>query len=340
MQIYPVLLMSFIYRLPESPRWWIFHDCENDARVSLVEIYGDDEATEKLEELKEAAKEESAVSIGYSDMIFPGGQQFHETMVTVMGQVNQALTGYGAVSVYGAQIFELLGFDVSTAEYLTQGNYISYFFLMTFAWILIDRVGRRFLMVTGAFGIAVCFVILTVMGGLAMNCNKLGIPNMAVSVPGSIALFVATALFGIGWLAQAWLIPTEIFPSTSRAQGSAISVIVWGLANFTVTLVTPILFNNLNYWIFLVFAVTNLFAGWWTWVGQVLIKMASSRLMTHVGLLSRNRRPELRGQPAILHRVERKQHLACQPSQGRRIPSYAPRKRRQRGGHGRVALAA
>lgn len=64
---------------------------------------------------------------------------------------------------------------------------------------------------------------------------------------------------------SAWLIPTEIYPSTARAQGSAISVIIWGLANFTVTLLTPIGFNNLKYWLFLVFAATNSFAGWWTW---------------------------------------------------------------------------
>jgi hypothetical protein len=37
------------------------------------------------------------------------------------------------------------------------------------------------------------------------------------------------------------------------------------LANFGITLLTPIGFNNLKYWLFLVFAVTNTFAGWWTW---------------------------------------------------------------------------
>ncbi|KAL8961027.1 MAG: hypothetical protein Q9193_002359 [Seirophora villosa] len=265
MQIYPVLLLSFIYRLPESPRWFIFHDREEDARKALVEIYGEDKASGMVEQLQKAHEEETSHSIGYSDMLFPSGKQFHETMVTVMGQVNQALTGYGAISVYGPQIFQLLGFDVSTSEYLTQGNYISYFFLMTFAWLLIERVGRRFLMVTGAFGIAISFGVLTVLGGLAQNDTRFGIPNLAVSIPGSVVLYVATGLFGIGWLAQVWLIPTEIFPSTSRAQGAAVSVVIWGLANFAVTLLTPIGFNNLNYWLFLVLTVTNLFAGWWTW---------------------------------------------------------------------------
>jgi len=67
-------------------------------------------------------------------------------------------------------------------------------------------------------------------------------------------------------LATVWLIPTEIFPTTARANGTAISVIIWGLANFAVTLLTPIMFNNLKYWIFLVFGATNLVAGLWTWL--------------------------------------------------------------------------
>jgi MFS family permease len=266
MQIYPVLLLSFIYRLPETPRWFISNDRKDDAHDALVDIYGKEDAEGKFKDLVEAQNEESSHTVGYNDMLWPSGSQFHPTVVTVMGQVNQALTGYGAVSVYGPQIFQLLGFGVSKAEYLTLGNYISYFFLMTFAWLLIDRVGRRIMMVSGAVGMTISFAILTVLGGLSMNSDKFGIPDLAVAIPGSVVLYVATGLFGIGWLSQVWLIPTEIYPSTARAQGAAISVVVWGLANFAVTLLTPIGFNNLKYWLFLVFAVTNLFAGWWTWV--------------------------------------------------------------------------
>ena len=269
MQVYPVLLLAFIYRLPESPRWFISQGQEDGARSSLDDLWGKDEGKEKFESLKSAHEEESDKTVHYHDMLRPSGSQFHPTMITVMGQVNQALTGYGAISVYGPQIFELLGFGVRNSEYLTLGNYVSYFFFMTFAWMYIDVVGRRILMVGGAFGISICFFILTLLGGLAMNSEKLGIPNLAVAVPGCVVLFIATATFGIGWLPEVWLIPTEIYPSTARAQGAAISVVVWGLANFAVTLLTPIGFNNLNYWLFLVFAVTNFFAAWWTWVGGI-----------------------------------------------------------------------
>lgn len=144
-------------------------------------------------------------------------------------------------------------------------NYISYFILMTGAWLLIDAMGRRKLMLGGSVVLTVCFLLLGLFGGLAMNSRELHINEMAVAVPGIVALFVATGAFGVGWLATVWLIPTEIFPTTARAQAAAVSVIIWGLANFAITLLTPIMFNNLTYWIYVVFAATNAVAGVWTY---------------------------------------------------------------------------
>ncbi|WPG97593.1 Sugar transporter TC2A11 family [Acrodontium crateriforme] len=266
MQIYPLSMLLIFERLPESPRWFVYHDRHEDAQKSLEAIMGKEDGKKVLDELAESAKQESGDNVGYFDMFTPGHPQFHPTMITVMGQVNQALTGYGAVSVYGPQIFELLGYPTRTSEYLTQANYISYFILMTFAWILIDAVGRRTLLLWGSAILSICFFLLTLFGGLVMNSNKLRFPDAAAAIPGVITLFIATGAFGIGWLSPVWLIPTEIYPTTARAQGTAISVIIWGLANFTVTLITPLLFNNLKFWLFLVFAATNTFAGVWTWL--------------------------------------------------------------------------
>jgi MFS family permease len=106
MQVYPVLLMAFVERLPESPRWFIFNDRQDDAKAALEDIYGD-ESKEKFDELIEQHEKEKDENVGYLDMVNPYHPQFHPTMVTIMCQVNQALTGYGAVSVYGPQIFEV-----------------------------------------------------------------------------------------------------------------------------------------------------------------------------------------------------------------------------------------
>ena len=139
---------------------------------------------------------------------------------------------------------------------------------MTISWMIVDVVGRRKIMIDSSVILTVSFVVLTALGAVSMNAKSLNIPVLASGIPGILSLFTATGAFGIGWLATVWLIPTEIFPTTSRAQGTAISVIVWGLANFAITLLTPIMFNNLKYWTFFIFAGTNAFAGWWTYIYQ------------------------------------------------------------------------
>jgi hypothetical protein len=106
MQVYPVLLMALVERLPESPRWFIFNDRRDDAKSALEDIYGED-AKDRFDELVEQHEAEKEEVVGYLDMVNPYHPQFHPTMVTIMCQINQALTGYGAVSVYGPQIFEV-----------------------------------------------------------------------------------------------------------------------------------------------------------------------------------------------------------------------------------------
>ena len=95
MQVYTVGLLAFIRYLPESPRWYVFHDRTEDAKNSLYKIEGEEEGKKKADEMIEAASKERDETIGYMDMIIPGRPYFHPTVITVMGQVNQALTGYG-----------------------------------------------------------------------------------------------------------------------------------------------------------------------------------------------------------------------------------------------------
>lgn len=95
MQIYPLSLLAIFEQLPESPRWFISHDRKDDAHKSLTKIMGEEDGKSKLDELVESAKQESDEKVGYKEMFTPGHPQFHPTIITIMGQVNQALTGYG-----------------------------------------------------------------------------------------------------------------------------------------------------------------------------------------------------------------------------------------------------
>ena len=102
---------------------------------------------------------------------------------------------YGCISVYGPQVFELLGFNVRDAEFITMGNYFFYLLMMTIAWMTIDVYGRRKLMIWGSIVLVSSFLLLTIFGGLVME-ESIDIPRLPVAIPGVVILYIATSAFG------------------------------------------------------------------------------------------------------------------------------------------------
>jgi len=66
---------------------------------------------------------------------------------------------------------------------------------MTLAWLLIDVLGRRKLLIHGSILLSVSFLILTVFGGLSENSSKIDIPVIIPGILGSVTLFVATGRY-------------------------------------------------------------------------------------------------------------------------------------------------
>lgn len=90
MQLYPVLLFSGATLLPETPRWFVLHDKLDKAKNSIKKVFGEDQVEPRIKELDEANKKEQEDGRPtYWDLCLPSGSQFHPTVVTVMGQVNQ-----------------------------------------------------------------------------------------------------------------------------------------------------------------------------------------------------------------------------------------------------------
>lgn len=68
---------------------------------------------------------------------------------------------------------------------------------MTLAWLLIDVLGRRKLLIHGSILLSVSFLILTVFGGLSENSSMIDIPVIIPGVLGSVTLFVATGKYSV-----------------------------------------------------------------------------------------------------------------------------------------------
>jgi MFS family permease len=89
MQLYPLVLLAFIGRLPESPRWCLYNGKQEASKKAMMAISGEGEGEQRFKDLVESQEQESDEAVSYMDMFTPGHAQFHPTMVAIMGQINQ-----------------------------------------------------------------------------------------------------------------------------------------------------------------------------------------------------------------------------------------------------------
>jgi hypothetical protein len=134
---------------------------------------------------------------------------------------------------------------------------IVYFIGSLFPVFFVERVGRRAIMLWGLVGQAVTLVCLA-------GCQKAGLDykSGAISTPGGDAGAAAFTMlynftFGASWLGMAWLYPAEIFSTSMRAKGNSMSTAANWLGNFIVAEITPVLFESISFWTYILFAFLN-----------------------------------------------------------------------------------
>ena len=93
-------------------------------------------------------------------------------------------------------LFERLGIDDVKSRIIAACNGTEYFLASLIAIALIDRVGRRKLMLFGAFGQTLTMVLLAVLGS---------IDTSATQIVSAVLLFVFNSFFAVGWLGMTWL---------------------------------------------------------------------------------------------------------------------------------------
>lgn len=129
-------------------------------------------------------------------------------------------------------------------------------FSVLFAVFTLDRFGRRGTMVWGAAGMALLLLI----GGILDKYAQSGGPNQRAYGAGVVTMtFLYTGTFGATWLVTPWLYPTELFPTYVRAKGGAWSVVGWSIGNGVVTMITPFLFQAIEYGVLLLLFGLNIF---------------------------------------------------------------------------------
>ncbi|WP_257666300.1 sugar porter family MFS transporter [Parapedobacter tibetensis] len=205
MAIPAMVFYGLLWWIPESPRWLASKGRAVDAGRVFIRL-GETNALEKANDVVAT----SGAGAG-KESLFNGKYNKPIVYAVLLAMFNQ-LSGINAILYYAPRIFEMAGFDRGDA--FQQSVYIGLanFLFTILAMAVIDKFGRKRLLLTGALGMVV-FLVLT---AIAFSKPDVANPYIIVYLVGFIAFFA----FSQG--AVIWVFIAEIFPNSVRAQGSSL----------------------------------------------------------------------------------------------------------------------
>lgn len=241
MEIIPasIFFLALIF-IPESPRYLVAADKEGEARNVINSLSTAGDADAKIADIR-STLEEGRPSL--SDVIQKHTGRIHPLLWVGIGLASlQQFTGINVVFYYGATLWQAAGFTEASAL-LTNVVNGSVNVLFTFVAIaLIDRVGRKPLLLVGSLGQAVMLGVMAFVFGTSAVAES-GALEMEGNM-GLIALVAANAyiaFFAFSWGPVMWVMLGEMFPNQFRGAALSICGLVQWLSNFLITMTFPIL---------------------------------------------------------------------------------------------------
>ena len=226
-------LVFFILLLlvPESPRWLIGQNKVARSRTIFARIYTPATADEQVALVKNSIVEQGAAKIG--DVFSP---RFKKVVIIglVFASIAQ-LTGINIVFYYAPLIFEKTKVGGSILFQTLLTGIVNLVFTILAFW-MIDRVGRKKLLLMGSW----------IMGGCMFMLGWLFFRNKLQNYFVLASIFVYIGGFACSWGAVLWVYVAEIFPN--KIRGTATSIAVFGnwVANSIVTLTFPLMLSELG----------------------------------------------------------------------------------------------
>jgi SP family galactose:H+ symporter-like MFS transporter len=211
--------------LPDSPRWLMDHGQRDRARAVLSRIREPDQVDDEVNEIEKVLSKESGA---WTDLLTPLVRP--ALLVGVALAIFQQITGINTVIYYAPTIFQFAGFASASASILaTVGvGVVNVLFTGVAVWLL-DRVGRRPLLLVGQAGMIVGLVVL----GLAFAIPRLGGLLGPIAVA---SLMVYVGSFAVGLGPVFWLLIAEIYPLKVRGRAMSVATVANWAANLIVTL--------------------------------------------------------------------------------------------------------
>jgi hypothetical protein len=164
------------------------------------------------------------------------------------------MTGTNAINYFAPSIFASVGLTGTSTSLLATDVYgiVSVCTTLVYVFFIVDNVGRRKPLITGALIQACCLLYLTVF--VKLSTVQTG-QITAGGYVGVVSVYIYAFGWSFGWSVIPWVVPSEILNRIRAISMSSIFAFQW-LLNFAITRSTPYMMLNLNKWgAYLIFAV-------------------------------------------------------------------------------------
>ncbi|KAK5462420.1 Ribulose bisphosphate carboxylase large chain [Exophiala xenobiotica] len=232
----------------ESPRWLLDNDHDEEGIIVIANLYGkgdihNPKARQEYREIKmNVLMQRQEGERSYTDMF---KRYRKRVFIAMSAQAFAQLNGINVISYYAPLVFESAGWMGRDAILMTGINAISYLASTIPPWYLVDKWGRRPILLSGAVAMIISLSLISYFIFIDVKYT----PALVV-----IFVMVYNAAFGASWGPIPWLYPPEILPLSIRAKGASLSTASNWAFNFLVGELTPVLQGAIKWRLYLVHA--------------------------------------------------------------------------------------
>lgn len=217
-----VIFLAMVFCVPESPRWLLLHKGQEEQAKMILARMGEANVAATIARIKA-----SVTDTKNKENLFKKEHSFPILLAFLIASFNQ-LSGINFIIYFAPRIFSLAGLDSSSSLLSTAGVGIINLSFTMLGLSLIDKLGRKSLMLIGSIGYiislsVVSWAFMTGAGGAI--------------VVFFVFLFIASHAIGQG--AVIWVFIAEIFPNTVRAKGQALGASTHWIYAALITLLMP-----------------------------------------------------------------------------------------------------